>query len=126
MPANLKARILVVENHSTIRKIITGVLRQRGYNDIIEVEDGSKALGLLHREKFDFVITEWAIPNLSGLDLLKAIRADPERKNIPVLMITSEAQPHNIKAAALAGVSGYMVKPFAADTLSKQIAKILH
>ena len=125
MPTNSKLRIMVVDDHSTMRRIITNVLKQLGYQNIAEAEDGTRALGLLHQEQIDFVITEWNLPHMSGLDLLKAIRADPERKNIPVLMITGEALPEKIKAAAQAGVSSYIVKPFAADTLAKKITRIL-
>ena len=124
MEAQPKMRILVVDDFSTMRRIITNVLKQLGYDNIVEAEDGTKALSVLHQEKIDFVITDWNMPNMSGLDLLKAIGADPERKSIPVLMVTAEALQQNIMAAAQAGVNNYIIKPFDAATLSQKIAKI--
>lgn len=117
-------KILVVDDFSTMRRIITNVLKQLGYENIVEAEDGTKALDVLNREKIDFVITDWNMPNMSGLDLLKAIRADPERKDIPVLMVTAESLQENIMAAAQAGVNNYIIKPFDAKTLGEKIEKI--
>lgn len=118
--------ILVVDDFSTMRRIITNVLRQLGFDNILEAEDGSKALEVLEAEKVDFVITDWNMPQMSGLDLLKAIRAsdDEERANIPVLMVTAEALQENIIAAAKAGVNNYIIKPFDANTLAEKINKI--
>ena len=91
MPANLSMTILVVDDFATMRRIITNVLKQIGFENILEAEDGSKALGVLESNKIDFVITDWNMPQMSGLDLLKAIRANPETKDMPVMMVTAEA-----------------------------------
>lgn len=126
MPANKNMNILVVDDFSTMRRIITNVLRQLGFDNIFEAEDGTKALGVLEAEKIDFVITDWNMPQMSGLDLLKAIRAsdDTELKDIPVLMVTAEALQENIVAAAKAGVNNYIIKPFDAQTLADKINKV--
>jgi two-component system chemotaxis response regulator CheY len=124
MAPNPKMSILVVDDFSTMRRIISNVLRQLGYENIIEAEDGSKALAVLDQQTVDFVITDWNMPQMSGLDLLKAIRSNPIRKGIPVLMVTAEAMQENIIAAAQAGVNNYIVKPFDAKTLADKINKI--
>jgi two-component system chemotaxis response regulator CheY len=124
MAPNLKMSILVVDDFSTMRRIITNVLKQLGYENILEAEDGTKALSILESQSVDFVITDWNMPQMSGLDLLKAIRASKDRKNIPVLMVTAEAMQENIIAAAQAGVNNYIVKPFDAKTLADKINKI--
>ena len=118
--------ILVVDDFSTMRRIITNVLRQLGFDKITEAEDGAKALQLLEGETFDFVITDWNMPQMSGLDLIKAIRAsdNEQLKAIPVLMVTAEALQDNIIAAAKAGVNNYIIKPFDAQTLADKINKI--
>jgi two-component system chemotaxis response regulator CheY len=124
MATNPKMNILVVDDFSTMRRIITNVLKQLGYENIVEAEDGSKALAMLDSQKIDFVITDWNMPQMSGLDLLKAMRSSPDKKDIPVLMVTAEAMQENIIAAAQAGVNNYIVKPFDAKTLSEKINKI--
>jgi len=124
MAPNLKMSILVVDDFSTMRRIITNVLKQLGYENIVEAEDGTKALTILEGQHVDFVITDWNMPQMSGLDLLKAIRANKDKKNIPVLMVTAEAMQENIIAAAQAGVNNYIVKPFDAKTLADKINKI--
>jgi two-component system chemotaxis response regulator CheY len=124
MAANTKMSILVVDDFSTMRRIISNVLRQLGYENITEAEDGTKALAILDTQQIDFVITDWNMPQMSGLDLLKAIRANKDKKHIPVLMVTAEAMQENIIAAAQAGVNNYIVKPFDAKTLSDKINKI--
>ena len=124
MAPNTKMSILVVDDFSTMRRIISNVLRQLGYENIVEAEDGTKALAILDTQQIDFVITDWNMPQMSGLDLLKAIRANKDKKNIPVLMVTAEAMQENIIAAAQAGVNNYIVKPFDAKTLSEKINKI--
>ena len=120
--------ILVVDDFSTMRRIISNVLRQLGFDNIIEADDGSKALEILEAEKVDFVITDWNMPQMSGLDLLKALRASEkqELKDMPVLMVTAEALQDNIIAAAKAGVNNYIIKPFDAQTLSEKINKIFN
>lgn len=126
MALDKKMKILVVDDFSTMRRIITNVLRQLGFENIVEAEDGSKALAILEADPVDFVITDWNMPQMSGLDLLKAIRAseNEQLKGIPVLMVTAEALQDNIIAAAKAGVNNYIIKPFDAATLSEKIEKI--
>jgi len=116
--------ILVVDDFATMRRIITNVLKQLGYEKILEAEDGTAALQVLETEKVDFVITDWNMPQMSGLDLLKAIRASEDKKDIPVLMVTAERMQENIMKAAQAGVNNYIVKPFDAKTLGDKINKI--
>jgi two-component system chemotaxis response regulator CheY len=124
MPANLKMRILVVDDFATMRRIISNVLRQLGFENLVEAEDGTRALQILESEKIDFVVTDWNMPEMSGLDLLKAIRAKSDKNDLPVLMVTAEALQENIIAAARAGVNNYIVKPFDANTLAEKINKI--
>ena len=118
-------KILTVDDFSTMRRIIRNMLRQLGYNNIVEAEDGAEALSLLQREKVDFVISDWNMPNLNGLDLLKAIRADDNLKPLPVLLVTAEALKENVVEALKAGVNNYVVKPFTAETLKEKIDPIL-
>lgn len=117
-------KILTVDDFSTMRRIIRNLLKQLGYNNIVEAEDGAAALSLLQREKVDFVISDWNMPNMSGLELLKAIRADQNLKAIPVLLVTAEALKENIVEAVKAGVNNYVVKPFTAETLKEKIDAI--
>ena len=122
MDQNMK--ILTVDDFSTMRRIIRNMLRQLGYTNIVEAEDGAEALSLLQREKVDFVISDWNMPNMSGLDLLKAIRADAHLKPLPVLLVTAEALKENVVEALKAGVNNYVVKPFTAETLKGKIDAI--
>jgi len=124
MPTDPNMKVLVVDDFATMRRIITNVLKQLGYENIFEAEDGTKALQILETEKIDFVITDWNMPQMSGLDLLKAIRASEDKKDIPVLMVTAEAMQENIIKAAQAGVNNYIIKPFDANTLAEKINKI--
>ncbi|OGH01648.1 MAG: histidine kinase [Candidatus Lambdaproteobacteria bacterium RIFOXYD1_FULL_56_27] len=124
MAANKDMRILVVDDFSTMRRIVKNILRQLGFNNVIEADDGTTALSKLQSEKVDFVITDWNMPKMSGLELLKAIRSSDSLKDIPVLMVTAEALQENIIAAIKAGVSNYVVKPFDAATISEKIEKI--
>ena len=117
-------KILTVDDFSTMRRIIRNMLRQLGYSNIVEAEDGVEALSLLQREKVDFVISDWNMPNMNGLDLLKAIRADENLKPIPVLLVTAEALKEYIVEAVKAGVNNYVVKPFTAETLQEKIDTI--
>jgi two-component system, chemotaxis family, chemotaxis protein CheY len=117
-------KILTVDDFSTMRRIIRNMLRQLGYTNIVEAEDGAEALSLLQREKVDFVISDWNMPNMSGLDLLKAIRADDNLKPLPVLLVTAEALKENVVEALKAGVNNYVVKPFTAETLKERIDAI--
>ncbi len=126
MSLNKNMQILVVDDFSTMRRIITNVLRQLGFENIVEAEDGAKALHILEGEQVDFVITDWNMPQMSGLDLLKAIRGNDNasKKDIPVLMVTAEALQENIVMAAKEGVNNYIIKPFDAKTLADKIDKI--
>ena len=117
-------RFLVVDDFSTMRRIVRNLLKELGYVTVEEAEDGAAALQRLRAERFDFVISDWNMPNVTGLELLKAIRADSSLQSIPVLMITAEARKENIIDAAQAGASGYIVKPFTAATLDEKLAKI--
>ncbi|WP_159238602.1 response regulator [Zhongshania aliphaticivorans] len=118
-------RILVVEGFSTMRRIIRNLLLDLGYRYISEAEDGLSALPMLHNQRFDLVVTDLLMPRMSGLALLRAIRADSTLAHIPVLMITADAKREQIVAAAEAGVNGYMVKPFTAATLEGKILAII-
>lgn len=121
-PAKLK--FLVVDDFSTMRRIVRNLLKELGYTDAEEAEDGAVALQKLRAGNFDFVVTDWNMPNMDGLALLQNIRADANLKHLPVLMITAEAKKENIIAAAQAGASGYIVKPFTAAVLSEKLTKI--
>ncbi|GMV55069.1 MAG: response regulator [Betaproteobacteria bacterium] len=119
-----KLNYLVVDDFSTMRRIVRNLLKEIGLTNVDEAEDGVVALQKLRGGGFDFVITDWNMPNMTGLDLLKEIRRDPQLKHLPVLMITAEAKKENIIEAAQAGASGYIVKPFTAATLSEKLDKI--
>jgi two-component system, chemotaxis family, chemotaxis protein CheY len=118
-------RFLVVDDFSTMRRIVKNLLQELGYANVQEADDGSTALPMLKTGNFDFVITDWNMPQLPGLELLKAVRADPSLTHLPVLMVTAEAKREQIVEAAQAGVSGYVIKPFTAQTLGEKLAKIL-
>ncbi|MBI5194300.1 MAG: chemotaxis response regulator CheY [Nitrospirae bacterium] len=117
-------KILVVDDFSTMRRIVKNILKQIGFSNIDEAEDGNNALLKLKQEKFDMVVSDWNMPNMTGLDLLKAIRSDSVINNMPVLMVTAEAKKENVLEAIQAGVNNYVVKPFTADTLKDKIEKI--
>ncbi|MDO6618622.1 MULTISPECIES: chemotaxis response regulator CheY [unclassified Shewanella] len=122
MDKNMK--ILIVDDFSTMRRIIKNLLRDLGFNNTQEADDGNTALPMLQKSDFDFVVTDWNMPGMQGIDLLKAIRADDSLKHLPVLMVTAEAKREQIIAAAQAGVNGYVVKPFTAATLKEKLDKI--
>jgi two-component system chemotaxis response regulator CheY len=117
-------RFLVVDDFSTMRRIVRNLLKELGYTNVDEAEDGAIALQKLQSGGFEFVVTDWNMPNMDGLTLLQTIRSTPNLKHLPVLMITAEAKKENIIAAAQAGASGYIVKPFTAGTLSEKLNKI--
>ncbi|MCL4681993.1 MAG: chemotaxis response regulator CheY [Rhodocyclaceae bacterium] len=121
---DLKMRFLVVDDFSTMRRIVRNLLKELGFTNVDEAEDGAAALAKLTAEQFDFIVTDWNMPNMDGLTLLQQVRANPQLKHLPVLMITAEAKKENIVAAAQAGASGYIVKPFTAATLSEKLNKI--
>jgi two-component system chemotaxis response regulator CheY len=117
-------KILVVDDFSTMRRIIKNLLKDLGFTSIQEADDGNTALPMLVQGDFDFVVTDWNMPGMQGIDLLRAIRADDNLKHLPVLMVTAEAKKEQIVAAAQAGVNGYVVKPFTAATLKEKLEKI--
>jgi|TARA_B100001063_G_scaffold222998_1_gene229861 two-component system chemotaxis response regulator CheY len=117
-------KILVVDDFSTMRRIIKNLLKDLGFANIQEADDGNTALPMLQQGDFDFVVTDWNMPGMQGIDLLRAIRADDKLKHLPVLMVTAEAKKEQIVAAAQAGVNGYVVKPFTAATLKEKLDKI--
>ncbi|WP_218958917.1 chemotaxis response regulator CheY [Salinimonas marina] len=117
-------KILVVDDFSTMRRIIKNLLKDLGFSNIQEADDGNTALPMLQQGDFDFVVTDWNMPGMQGIDLLKNIRADGRLKHLPVLMVTAEAKKEQIVAAAQAGVNGYVVKPFTAATLKEKLDKI--
>lgn len=117
-------QILVVDDFSTMRRIVKNQLRELGFSNVSEADDGRSALQVLKSSHIDFVVTDWNMPDVTGLELLKAIRADDSMKSIPVLMVTAEAKRDQIVEAAEAGVNGYVVKPFAAETLKDKIQRI--
>lgn len=121
---DLKLKILVVDDFSTMRRIVKNILRQIGFSNIDEAEDGNGALSKLRSDKYELVISDWNMPNMTGLDLLKAIRADGVLNNIPVLMVTAEAKKENVVEAIKHGVNNYIVKPFTAEVLKDKIEKI--
>ncbi|MDL1866671.1 chemotaxis protein CheY [Betaproteobacteria bacterium PRO4] len=118
-------RFLVVDDFSTMRRIIRNLLKELGFNNVEEAEDGAMALKKLRDGGFDFVVSDWNMPNMDGLTMLQNVRADDTLKDIPVLMVTAEAKKENIIAAAQAGASGYIVKPFTAATLDEKLNKII-
>ncbi|HCC53585.1 MAG TPA: response regulator [Desulfobulbaceae bacterium] len=124
MAADLNMKILVVDDFATMRRIIKNILTQLGFKNIIEADDGSTALVVLKSEKIGLVISDWNMPKMTGLDLLKAVRADASMTNTPFIMVTAEAQQDNIILAVKAKVSQYIVKPFTAETLSEKLNKI--
>lgn len=117
-------KILVVDDFSTMRRIIKNLLRDLGFNNTAEADDGSTALPMLQNGSFEFLITDWNMPGMQGIDLLKAVRSDPKLAKLPVLMVTAESKRDQIVEAAQAGVNGYIVKPFTAVTLKEKIEKI--
>ena len=119
-----KLKFLVVDDFSTMRRIVKNLLQELGYNDITEADDGNTALPLLKSGSFDILITDWNMPGMPGLDLLKAVRADEKLAKMPVLMLTAEAKREQIIEAAQAGVNGYIIKPFTAATLKEKLDKI--
>ncbi len=118
-------KFLVVDDFSTMRRIIKNLLNDLGYANVTEADDGATALPMLQNGNFDFLVTDWNMPGMPGLDLLKAVRADPRLAKMPVLMLTAEAKREQIIEAAQAGVNGYVIKPFTAVTLKEKIDKIL-
>jgi two-component system chemotaxis response regulator CheY len=124
MPADLNMKILVVDDMVTMRKIVKNILKQLGFTHIEEAENGQEALQKLRGDTFGFVVSDWNMPVMTGIDMLRAIRGDEKLKAIPVLMVTAEAQQSNLVEAVQAGVSNYIVKPFTAETMQEKLGKI--
>ncbi|MBL4761852.1 MAG: chemotaxis response regulator CheY [Gammaproteobacteria bacterium] len=119
-----KMKILIVDDFSTMRRIVKNLLRDLGFDNTQEADDGQTALPMLQNGDFDFLVTDWNMPGMDGLTLLKEVRADERLSDMPVLMVTAEAKREQIVVAAQAGVNGYVVKPFTAATLKEKIDKI--
>jgi len=117
-------KILVVDDFSTMRRIVKNLLRDLGFTNTFEADDGKTALPMLKDGNYDFLVTDWNMPGMTGIDLLRAVRADPKLVNLPVLMVTAEAKREQIILAAQTGVNGYVIKPFTAATLREKIEKI--
>ncbi len=124
MPADPSMKVLVVDDMVTMRRIVKNILKQLGFGNVDEAENGQEALQKLRADTFGFVVSDWNMPVMTGIDLLRAIRADEKLKAIPVLMVTAEAQQSNLIEAVQAGVSNYIVKPFTAETMQEKIGKI--
>lgn len=126
MPADLNMKILVVDDMSTMRRIVKNILKQLGFSNMEEAENGQEALQKLKADTYGFVVSDWNMPVMPGIELLRAIRADETLKHIPVLMVTAEAQKENLIEAIQAGVNNYVVKPFTAETMQEKINKIFN
>ena len=124
MPDRTSLKFLVVDDFSTMRRIVRNLLKELGFTNVDEAEDGAVALAKLREGNFEFVVSDWNMPNMDGLTLLQNVRADAKLKALPFLMVTAEAKKENIIAAAQAGASGYVVKPFTAATLQEKLEKI--
>jgi len=122
--SDFKMRILVVDDFSTMRRIVKNLLKQLGYENIEEAEDGAQAYSKLKNGGFGFVVSDWNMPNMDGLDLLKKVRSDPELKDLPILMVTAEAEKEKVITAIQAGVNNYIVKPFTGEVLKEKMDKI--
>jgi two-component system, chemotaxis family, chemotaxis protein CheY len=118
-------KFLIVDDFSTMRRIVRGLLKEMGCHQIAEAEDGAEALSMLRSQHFDFVVSDINMPNMNGLELLKAIKADEALRHLPVLMVTAEARKEDIVRAAQSGAAGYIVKPFSKATLEDKVQRIL-
>jgi two-component system, chemotaxis family, chemotaxis protein CheY len=124
MAIDTSINVLIVDDFATMRRIIKGVLKQLGFSNLIEAEDGEAALKELRKENVGLIVSDWNMPNMTGLELLKAVRADNNLKSIPFLMVTAEGQKENVIQAVQAGVSNYIVKPFTPETFNAKLEKI--
>ncbi len=124
MAADPSMKILIVDDFATMRRIVKNILTQLGFKNTIEADDGTTAMDVLKQQKIDLIVSDWNMPKMTGLDLLKAVRSDANLNATPFIMVTAEAQQDNIILAVKAKVSQYIVKPFTADTLSEKITKI--
>ncbi len=117
-------RVLIVDDFSTMRRIVRNILRQLGFNNVVEADDGTTAWDTINREKIDFIVSDWNMPKMTGIELLRKVRSSEQYADTPFLMVTAEAQQENIIEAVQANVSNYIVKPFTADTMKQKIDKI--
>jgi len=124
MSINKNMRILVVDDFSTMRRIIKNILKQLGFTNVVDADDGTTAWEILNKDKIDFIISDWNMPKMSGIELLRKVRASEEFADIPFLMVTAEGQQENVIEAVQAGVSNYIVKPFTPETFEQKIKKI--
>ena len=125
MAVNKNMRILVVDDFLTMRRIIINLLRQLGFNNVVEAADGKQALDRVHEEQIDLIVSDWNMPNMTGIEFLKHVRADEKYKSTPFIMVTAEGKKENVVAAVHAGVSNYIVKPFNAATLKEKMSKVI-
>jgi two-component system chemotaxis response regulator CheY len=123
--ADLNMKILVVDDFSTMRRIVKNLLKQNGYTNLEEAEDGAQAYEKVKDGGYSFIVSDWNMPNMDGLELVKAVRSNPEIKDLPILMVTAEAEKDKVVAAIQAGVSNYIVKPFTGETLKEKMDGIL-
>lgn len=121
---DLNMKVLIVDDFATMRRILRNILKQIGFNNISEADDGKTALKELKKENFDLVLCDWNMPEMPGIELLKAVRSDDQLKSLPFVMVTAEAQKENIVEAVKEGVSNYIVKPFTAETVSEKLNKV--
>ena len=124
MAIDTSMKVLVVDDFATMRRIVKGVLKQLGFNNIVEAEDGTTAMDALKKEKVGLIVSDWNMPKMTGLDLLKAVRSDEDLKDTPFIMVTAEGQKENVIEAVKAGVSNYIVKPFTPETFSEKLQKV--
>lgn len=124
MSYNPEMRVLVVDDFSTMRRIIKNILRQLGFTNVVEADDGTTAWEVLNKDKIEFIVSDWNMPKMTGIELLRKVRGSEEFADIPFLMVTAEAQQENIIEAVQAKVSNYIVKPFTAETMKQKIEKI--
>ena len=124
MPFNPNMRVLVVDDFSTMRRIVKNILRQLGFTNMVEADDGTTAWEILNKDKIEFIVSDWNMPQMTGIELLRKVRASEEFADIPFLMVTAEAQQENIIEAVQAKVSNYIVKPFTPETMKQKIDKI--
>lgn len=124
MAIDTSMKVLVVDDFATMRRIVKGVLKQLGFSNIVEAEDGAAALDALKKEKVGLIVSDWNMPKMTGMDLLKAVRSDENLKETPFIMVTAEGQKENVIEAVKAGVSNYIVKPFTPETFSEKLEKV--
>jgi two-component system chemotaxis response regulator CheY len=124
MAVDTSIKVLVVDDFTTMRRIVKGVLKQLGFSDIIEAEDGVAALEELKKEKIGLIVSDWNMPNMTGLDLLRAVKGDDKLKDIPFIMVTAEGQKDNVVEAVKSGVNNYIIKPFTPEIFSEKLEKV--